>query len=64
MKTLIGLIIMLLLGNAQAQLIFRNHFGPLDILPLFPENNGVFSPVSAKEVGRDGAVYEVFLKEI
>lgn len=25
---------------SHAQLIFRNHFGPLDVPPLFPENNG------------------------
>jgi len=43
MKTLIGLIFMLLAGHVQAQLIFRNHFGPLDIQPLFPENNGVYT---------------------
>jgi len=38
-----GLVLMLLVGHVQAQLIFRNDFGPLDVHPLFPENNGVYT---------------------
>lgn len=43
MKSLVGLIFILLSGLVQSQLIFRNDFGPLDIQPLFPESQGVFT---------------------
>ncbi len=43
MKIWIGLLFILLTGHIQAQLIFRGDFGPLDVQPLFPESNGVFT---------------------
>lgn len=43
MKKFVGLIFIMLFGNVQAQLIFRNHFGPLDVPPLFPQDNGVYT---------------------
>ncbi len=43
MRMVFGLIFIMLLGSAQAQLIFRNHFGPLDVPPLFSSNNGIYN---------------------
>lgn len=43
MKAIVGFILVFMLGQVQAQLIFRDNFGPLDILPLFPESDGVFT---------------------
>ena len=42
MKNLLLLSGLLISGLGHAQLIFRSHFGPLDVPPLFPQNNGVY----------------------
>ena len=42
MKNLLLLLGLLISGLGHAQLIFRSHFGPLDVPPLFPQNNGVY----------------------